>query len=286
MLFWDILINLHSDYIILFKKGRIRLPTIVYFLSRFSLCLFPLLSIVATPGIDCHLWTTIVESFFAISNILISLMFFLRVRAIYLQNRIIILTFFFLWVGTTICALLNPIFGFITEARVPGSLNICAFWEIRLDLILALAVSLVNDTAVFFAIAYRLYKISLYEFNVSENGSTNIGFSKKRVWRFMQGKNLSAFVKAVLQDGQLFYLASFLMSITMVVLLFIPSVDLTIRVSFAIPYVAVMNCIACHVFRHVRLGNIPEESLSSVRILSGMTELEFRSSLPTSPRLV
>ncbi|THU79584.1 hypothetical protein K435DRAFT_523592 [Dendrothele bispora CBS 962.96] len=102
----------------------------------------------------------------------------------------------------------------------------------------------------------------------------------------MQGKNLSAFVKAVLQDGQLFYLASFLMSITMVILLFIPSIDISIRLVLFIPYIAVMNCIACYVFRHVRLGNIPEESLSSVRIESTMTEMEFRSSLPTSSRFV
>jgi hypothetical protein len=61
------------------------------------------------------------------------------------------------------------------------------------------------------------------------------------------------------------------MSISVVLLLTIPSsvFSLSDRIVLLIPYVTIMNAIACHVFRHVRLGNFREMTLSGLDFVQG-----------------
>ncbi|THU78800.1 hypothetical protein K435DRAFT_699396 [Dendrothele bispora CBS 962.96] len=222
---------------------------------------------------NCHLYNLVAGVFFAFSNCSISLLFFYRLRAVYLYNRPVVLSFFLLWVGNAICVFLDPILQSVVDTRVPGTM-VCAFWEIKPALFAVLVISSwMNDTAVFFAIAYRLYRISSYLDCQSLESKGRVG---NRIWSFIRGKNLSAFLKAFLLDGQIFYLISFFMSIAVTVLILVPSNhDVTVHFILLIPHVAIMNCIACYVFRHVRLGNIREDSLTTVET----SEIKFRTNL-------
>jgi hypothetical protein len=140
----------------------------------------------------------------------------------------------------------------------------------------AIIIPLINDTFVFLATTWRLSHIS-YARHTLENGFRLLVF----------GDYLPVFSKVLLQDGQAYYLLALLiclmsltrltcysfyrtivtMNLIAVITLFddsIPDIQ-TLRTMFTVPNVALMNIMACRVYRNaILLGDLGETELSSL----------------------
>jgi hypothetical protein len=119
-------------------------------------------------------------------------LFFLRLRAIYNRNRVVVACFFVLWLGLLACTMFIPI-GVIGD-NVPGT-NMCEDAAVPITAFAAVTAPLVHDTLVFIAISWRLAQNAHIQMNVKD------GF---KVALF--GENLPSFTKGLLLDGQRYYL--------------------------------------------------------------------------------
>jgi hypothetical protein len=120
-----------------------------------------------------------------------SLMFTLRARAIYDRNPLFIAGLVVLWLGVAAGSIMLP-FG-IAGANI-GITDYCITGSSKPFIAANVITPLCNDTAIFIAISWRLYKNA----HVKGVGSG--------IRTLVAGEKLPLFSKAVLQDGQLYYL--------------------------------------------------------------------------------
>ncbi|KAJ7248972.1 hypothetical protein C8J57DRAFT_1357332 [Mycena rebaudengoi] len=212
---WDILCNTHNDYKLLFKH-RISLGTVTYFFSSLLAC------VIALPA----------NSF----------LFFLRARAIFDRNRYLILMFFCLWLLVLGSALTPALPGVLTAGNV-GPTKYCMNTGGKPYGALFTIPPLINDTIIFLAISWRMLQIA----HVDNGLETNMK-------AFMTGEYLLPFSKAVLQDGQLYYLITVAANLPAVIMIFSTEISVEYRVMFYPCTVMVTNCMACHVYRNTKFG--------------------------------
>lgn len=146
--------------------------------------------VAASTG-HCAAFEKVTDVWYPISLGFSALLFFLRVRAIYDRNPLVITFFFVLWLGLLACTMLIPILAtgdnialtkYCEDASVPSAVYA------------AVVAPLVHDTLVFAAISWRLVSISHVQ-----------GF--KDGWRVAAfGQYLPTFTKGLLLDGQRYYL--------------------------------------------------------------------------------
>nr|GAT46966.1 predicted protein [Mycena chlorophos] len=233
---WDILTHLSDDYRLL-TKHRIGMSTFVYFFSRLWTLLFCLGSSMfeTYPLQNCALAETLVESSFAIAVPSTCLLFFLRARAIFNRNRWLNIFFFCVWLIVAGTAALTPL---AIHAVNIGPTAYCINAGVR-PFVAGIGISpFVHDTIIFIAISWRLYK------------NSNSG----KVSSLVTGNSLPFFSKAILQDGQAYYLISVVANIITVVMFFNSNVAPTYRVMFTLPNLFLMNTMACRVFRNTKFG--------------------------------
>jgi len=121
-----------------------------------------------------------------------SLLFFFRVRAVFDRDPWIVYFFAILWLAVLVaCA--TPIAA-IRVAHI-GPTNYCMNVDIMSYADTAVIVPLINDTLIFIAITLRLW------YNSSAPRTVKDGV---RVVIF--GNHLPVFSRAILQDGQVYYL--------------------------------------------------------------------------------
>ena len=120
------------------------------------------------------------------------LLFFLRLRAIYNRNRIVVASFFVLWLGLIAASLFVPL-G--TSGGPIGPTHYCQYTSFSESSYAGLIGPLIYDTLVFAAISWRLIHIRSVEMGYRDTVRTL--FSKK---------GLPAFTARILVDGQLYYL--------------------------------------------------------------------------------
>ncbi|THU84334.1 hypothetical protein K435DRAFT_687688 [Dendrothele bispora CBS 962.96] len=258
MYIWDICSNLGDEYRLLLKATSRPLPTVVYFVAR---CLIKLVAnfihivynlltfFTAGQTQNCQTLMLTSASLCAIALSTVTLLFFLRLRAIYEDNRPVVGIFFILWLGNVACVSMIPlIFKAATPSNIQG-INYCIAESIRIRNASIPAIgTLVHDTCVFIAISYRLSK----NITVNNQGATFETVTKT----FILGKNLPKFSKVLFRGGQLLYLITLMASISTVILLHIPSIPTTYRVVADPPQVAILSSLACTVFRNLRLGKM------------------------------
>ncbi|PPQ94179.1 hypothetical protein CVT25_003816 [Psilocybe cyanescens] len=120
---------------------------------------------------------------------------------------------------------------------------------------LDVVVPLVHDTLVFLAISWKLANNSVQDVII---------------WHSIQamifGDHMPAFSRALLQDGQIYYLTTISTGLLALVMLFIPGIQVTFRTSFVAPNIMLMNIMAGHVFRKTRFGIFPENGISTVNV--------------------
>jgi len=122
----------------------------------------------------------------------IALLFFFRVRAVFNLNKYVVAFFSFMWLAV-LAGGLTPIWG-VVGASI-GPTNYCVLANIELYVTSGAIIPLINDTLVFLAITWKLMG------HAHVNNSICTGF---RIFAF--GEYMPALSKALLQDGQVYYL--------------------------------------------------------------------------------
>ncbi len=151
-----------------------------------------LFNLTAAPTGNCVHFETIDDAFYPISLGCSALLFFFRLRAIYNGNRIIVVSFFILWCGLVTCTIFIP--AEILGGTI-GPTMYCVDADVPTSAYAAIIAPLVHDTLVFIAISWRLVQNARIEGDIKQNFQIA-----------MFGKYLPAFSRALLLDGQRYYL--------------------------------------------------------------------------------
>lgn len=123
---------------------------------------------------------------------LTTLLFFFRVRAIFHDNKRIVVFFLLVWLGTVAASAVVP---FTITASHIGPTDLCVSTGIDALSSLGIIVLAVNDTLVFFAISWKLLSSSAIDKPF-----------KAKMKIFISGHGLPALSRSLLQSGQEYYL--------------------------------------------------------------------------------
>ncbi|PPR04829.1 hypothetical protein CVT24_010250 [Panaeolus cyanescens] len=241
VMIWDIVINLSCDWRLL-TQYRVRTPTLIYFLSRWSTLAYLIgttILLTAPVGSVCSKFRFInILYTFAIPST--SLLFVLRVQAIYRENKAVIAISSALWL-CVLAGCITPIFGL--DGQTIGITKYCIQSKLEPYVSAAAIAPLVNDTFVFLATTWRLLQNAHGEAGLKGNLQT-----------LFLGRNLPLLSKAMLQDGQVYYLTTISLNLVTDILFFNTSVPVAYRSLIGVPNIVLMNCMACYVFRNVKFG--------------------------------
>ncbi|KAF7335954.1 hypothetical protein MSAN_02308800 [Mycena sanguinolenta] len=190
---WDIGLNLGNDYVLLFEH-RVRFPTIVYFMSRaFTLAyIISCFVLQVAPVKNCNALAVGLDICLVLSQTTTAMLFFIRVTAVWHPSRTAYVVFLVLWLAVPSAGITAPL-G-IRAAHI-GPTTRCTFTDIGANTEAAAIMPLINDTAVFLAINYRILAHTI----VADS-------SMARLRVFLDGKGLSTLSQALLRSGQHFYL--------------------------------------------------------------------------------
>ncbi|PFH50121.1 hypothetical protein AMATHDRAFT_145912 [Amanita thiersii Skay4041] len=240
---WDILTHLPEDYRLLFKY-RVRLPTVAYFFSRILSLAYVTTSTVfqiSKVG-DCQKLQVALGWCFCLAVSSTSFLFFLRVRAIFERNQFVIACFFILWLAVFGGTMTVP---FAINGGHIGPTKYCINTGVKPFSSAGIIVSSVNDALVLLAISWRI--VTAVSIDDSFTGLIRSFFGKGQ---------LPALSKAVLQSGQQYYAITVSLNILSLVMILVPSVPPVYHAMFTIPNVALMNSMACRVYRNIRFGTM------------------------------
>lgn len=120
------------------------------------------------------------------------LLLFLHVRAIYIDNRVVVWIFLFLWLATVAGSV-------IASIRMPsiqaGLDDYCIPISFSTFSIAIIIIPFINDTLIFVAMSWRILRTSYNELTL-----------KNTIMTVALGKGIPYFAKALLQNGQLYIL--------------------------------------------------------------------------------
>lgn len=240
VIIWDIINNLSGDYRLLFKH-KIGPATIAYIISRISTLIFVLsTSIFLTlPTGNCTKFDKILDAFFPVSVPASSLLFFFRMRAVFAGNNLMVASAFFLWL-VSFAGTMTVAFG--VEGINIGPTNYCVVSSAKSYIALSGILPFVHDTFVLLSISWKMM-MNTYEDNSLKNGFRTVVF----------GDYLPAFSRALLQDGQMYYLVTVCSNLLAVVMVYMP-VPIVYRTVFSCPNTVLMNIMACRVYRNTKFG--------------------------------
>ncbi|CAA7262452.1 unnamed protein product [Cyclocybe aegerita] len=196
VLLWDVLSNLRKDLPLVFRLP-VRLPGVVFGLSRLSALVFMFCSaIFQTAAIDipCKRYGMIVDWLFAVVVPMTSLLFLIRIYAIFNGNRRVRTFFTVMWLAV-FAGSLTPGLG-LTAANI-GPTKYCKQVNVESYVAAAAVIPLVNDTLVFLAISWKLMKNAHLELHPMRRTGFRV---------FFRGDYLPSFSRGLLQDGQVYYL--------------------------------------------------------------------------------
>ncbi|KAF7289453.1 hypothetical protein HMN09_01339300 [Mycena chlorophos] len=248
---WDVLLHLGEEYKML-AKSRIRLGTVVYFSSR----VWTLLALLGTtlfatyPLQYCELAITLTEVFWAIAVASTSFLFFLRARAIFNGNPWLISIFFCLWLSVAGTAAIVPT---TVHAVNVGLTAYCIDDSISPAAVSLGITPLLYHTVIFLAISWHLSRHSW-------SGDFRT---------FFTGKSLPSFSKALLKDGQFYYLLLVTLNTITVAMFFNGQLAPAYRLAFAIPNLMLGNATACMA---VKPGNYSQQRTSYARAANVLSQ--------------
>ncbi|KAF7335951.1 hypothetical protein MSAN_02308500 [Mycena sanguinolenta] len=225
---WDIAINLGNDYVLLFKH-IVRFPTAVAFTLAFILVCF-VNQVAPVENCDAIALGWSIGAILAKSAT--TMLFFLRVTAIWHTSKIAYVVFFILWL-----------------AVIAGRYHRSNWTNIEVAAIMAL----INNTAIFLAINYRI----LAHVMVTDS-------STARLRVFFGGKGLSTLSRALLESGQHFYLVAVATNVTLLVVMKLPQLPPVYHAMLTVPAEALANAMACLVFRRIKLGLISSDGTAKI----------------------
>ncbi|KAF7335953.1 hypothetical protein MSAN_02308700 [Mycena sanguinolenta] len=218
------------------------------------------------PIKNCNALAVSLDICLVLSQTTTAMLFFIRVTAVWHSSKIAYVVFFILWLAVPSASITAPL-G-VRAAHILATTQ-CAVTAVGANVEFTSIMPLINDTAVFLAINYRILAHM-----IMEDSST----ARFRV--FLGGKGLSTLSQALLQTGQHFYLIAVTANGTVLVLLKLRPLSPLYHGMLAIPTMALVNAMACLVFRRIKLGLISPDGISKTHI-TGLS-MEFHST--TDPR--
>ncbi|KAJ3505267.1 hypothetical protein NLJ89_g7506 [Agrocybe chaxingu] len=256
VLIWDVLNNLRGDLPVLFHYP-LKIPSLVYLFSRIAILAFILTTVVywTAPVAICYRISKAVDSLFAVTISSTSLLFLIRVLAIFHQNKIVKAFFCAMWLAV-VAGVLTAITG-LTGDNI-GPTKYCMNVTVESYVGAAGIIPLVNDTLVFLAISWRLMK----------NTHTTANGLRWDVRVFFRGDYLPAFSRGLLQDGQVYYLTTITTNLLTIVVFYFQFVPVVYRAMFAVPNAVLMNIMACRVYRRTKNARYQSSQSSSTNLRS------------------
>jgi hypothetical protein len=247
---WDFLNNFLNDYKLI-SQYRVRLPTVVYFMSRISSLGFIVSTTVfqTAPVGTCYQLEKSLGALFLVSVTSTSLLFFIRTRAVFDRNPWVVAFFAGLWLAV-VAACLTVIVG--VDGVNIGNTRYCIDAEVKPYVSMATVIPLINDTCVFLAISWRLFSNSYARPTLKHSF---------RVLIF--GDYMPMFSKAMLHDGQAYYLTTVTINLVAVIMLFNQSVPTILRTVFWVSNVVIVNIMASRVFRNTIFGRFRETEIAT-----------------------
>ncbi|KAJ6454666.1 hypothetical protein C8R45DRAFT_1222782 [Mycena sanguinolenta] len=256
---WDIGLNLGTDYALLFKH-RIHFPTVVYFLSRAVTFAFILTSFVyeVAPVENCEALALGWAICAVLSQTFTAMLFYLRVTAVWHDSKIVYVVFFILLMGVPAASITAPL-G-VRSAHIGPTMQ-CITTSVPGNIEAAVIIPLVNDTAIFLAITYRILD------NTIPGDSPVRG--RLSVF-FFGGAGLSALSHALLQSGQHFYLVAVAANLVLLIAVKLPHFSPVYHAVFTVPGLSLINAMACLVFRRIIFGRISSDGTARSRATTGL----------------
>ncbi|KJA13277.1 hypothetical protein HYPSUDRAFT_174115 [Hypholoma sublateritium FD-334 SS-4] len=253
VLLWDILDNVAGDYRLV--KSQLNISLIVYFASRIGAIGYLVGSVLfsTTATGNCVALITIAGSWCPLAFPCSAFLFLLRLRAVYNRDRVIVTIFSILWLGLLASSFFVPL-G-IQAAHI-GPTKYCTIISVKKSAILGHLTPLIYDTLVFVAISWRLCRIAC----ARPSGP------QERLKVVLFGRYLPAFTKSILLDGQIYYLTTMIGGIAVAVLELGPGIPIPLKYLPIDPYIAIVNIMACRVYRRTKLGLIRESEISTTAI--------------------
>ncbi|KZP26738.1 hypothetical protein FIBSPDRAFT_696231, partial [Athelia psychrophila] len=184
---------------------------------------------------SCHRLNIVQGLFFMLSLASTSLLFFLRIRAVYANERYVGLFFGLLWVAILGLSVFF-VLGFHSE-HAPQT-QTCILTSVRGYSTAPSFLAVFLDTLGFLAISFRIVSSSTY-------GPT----WRARAAAFISGDGLYGFSEALLRSGQLHYFATFGLSISACVLVLTSNIPNEYHLLLWTPYLALSSSMACRTFR-------------------------------------
>ncbi|KAF9476643.1 hypothetical protein BDN70DRAFT_934898 [Pholiota conissans] len=253
---WDVITHLPDDYILV-RKYRIKFPTVVYFISRWTTIAYLVLVLItnsAPLGSRCDFVKKLQTVIYILAFPSSQLLFYVHVRAVYIDNKPIVACLTLMWiasVGSSVAPL-------IAASTVAKSINLGPT-RYCIDppqdpkyLMVSAIVPAVNDTLIFTALAWRILRVSCADIGIYGNFKTII---------FAQ--YLPRFSKSFLQHGQAYILSITVTNIVSVVLISTPSFPIVYGAFSAYPGLMIINVLVTHLYRHTKSGTITLPSQSS-----------------------
>ncbi|KAH8115960.1 hypothetical protein DFH11DRAFT_1250200 [Phellopilus nigrolimitatus] len=260
---WDMTTNIHQDFKIL---KSVSVSTVVYFASRFSVLGQVLLSTIFFLGygssVSCSPLLSAAAWLYTAERCSTSLLFFFRVRAVYLGGRSASVFFLVLWLSVLgSCAYLP--FSIETSTKFTGlrpfnwsGEGTCKIGLMGLECLTCVGAAVVYDTFVFCAISWRLLS-----FNANGDGDNS--------WPgyFCGRKELPVVSGTVFRGGKQYYIVAISSHIAAAAAMHAPGIPRDVCVALLMPYLVVQNAMACKAFRDVKIGlnePPPSSTLSGV----------------------
>ncbi|KAF7969572.1 hypothetical protein HWV62_26871 [Athelia sp. TMB] len=249
---YDWLLSAAEEAAIVSARGGLTWPLAVYFVSRASEFTRSLLLVLFTTAQlhSCTPISALLGTVFVLSVASTSMMFLLRVRAVYLNSTRITTLFALMWLGTVTLTVVTDL-----NMRADHQLGsrICIDEDLARYAAFPVYATFFGDTMVFVAITYRLMA----------DAATGDDWHS-RLLSMVQGRGLRRLSRSLLQSGQLYYFAAILFFFANLAALESPLITTTAdHVILVNMYTSFTNMMACLALRSVILGNLQREGVAT-----------------------
>ncbi|KAF8168635.1 hypothetical protein K438DRAFT_1774694 [Mycena galopus ATCC 62051] len=189
---------------------------------------------------DCDTSELAVGICLLLSQSTTAMLFLLRALAVWRPNKIAYVASLLLWLGVTGADIIAPL-G-LRGAHVGPTMQ-CMVTAVPVNIEWVAIMALINDTAVFCAINYRIIS-----FTIVANSY------KDHIRAFLASHQLSKLSGALVRGGQHFYLLAVCTNILLLVIVRLPSGPPVFHAMLAAPGYSLINVMACLVYREIKFG--------------------------------
>ncbi|KZP10449.1 hypothetical protein FIBSPDRAFT_963061 [Athelia psychrophila] len=268
VLAWDILICFTEELGVAATCG-FSVSSVAYFASRIGVMLWSMLILVmqVAPVAHCEVLWCILMTVAIIAGSASSLLFVIRVCAVYEKSKPVTLFFGIFWLAVPAVSSLVAISAHVSHT-FPGSEK-CNITGTSSYTSICQWVKAAFDTSVFIAITMRIISYSKAD-----------RASKPSSWHSLRGAGLPRIYRDLLHGGLLFYFVTIGVTL-MGALAMLFSINMIDRLGLTQPQLAVESVVACRVFRRMVLDSRKpdrglrqvSENISLTAVSAGSTDI-------------